>query len=77
MITEIYIKIGQMIAEEIVDTQHAGFPWEYFNMPVPKGHPLHDPYGKEGEKVRFLRTQYDQNTGKDPSAPRQQVRRFY
>ena len=62
-----------MIVEEIVDTQHAGCPREYFNIPIPQGHHLYDPHGKGSGEMPFLRTQYDQQTGYDPSTPRQQV----
>ena len=59
--------------EEILDAQRSGCPPEYFNIPIPKGHPLFDPDGHGGRELPFLRTRYSMYTGESPHAPREQV----
>ena len=62
------------MVEEILDAQRAGCPIEYFNIPIPKGHPKFDPHDKGDRHIPFLRSRYDQRTGLSPNNPRQQVR---
>ena len=64
---------GQQLVEEILDAQRSGCPPEYFNIPIPKGHPLFDPDGHGGRELPFLRTRYSMYTGESPHAPREQV----
>ena len=59
--------------EEILDAQRAGCPPEYFNIPIPTGHPLFDPDSRGHRELPFLRTRYDMRTGYSPHAPREQV----
>lgn len=65
--------LGQQLVEEILDAQGSGCPPEYFNIPIPKGHPLFDPHGEGGRELPLLRTRYDARTGFSPNVPREQV----
>jgi len=65
--------VGQQMVEEIIDAQLAGCPPEYFNIPIPLGHPEFDPNSKGGREIPLLRTRYDQRTGFSPNVPREQV----
>jgi len=56
-----------------MDVQRAGCPPEYFNIPIPKGHPMFDPEGRGGRELPFLRTRHDMRTGFSPHGPREQV----
>ncbi|XP_060604820.1 dual oxidase 1-like [Ruditapes philippinarum] len=71
--TAMLVYFGQQIVEEIVDSQRPGCPIEYFNVPVPEGHPKFDPSNKGNVKMTFRRTRYDQRTGYSPNNPRQQL----
>ena len=62
-----------MIVKDIVDTQHDGCLRKYFNISIPKDHPLFDSHSSGGGEVPFLRTHYNQHTGYNRSTPRQQV----
>ena len=62
------------MVEEIMDSQRPGCPREFFNIPIPKGHPRYDPTGEGGKELPLLRTRYDGRTGYSPNNPRQQVR---
>ena len=66
---------GQQLVEEMLDAQGSGCPPEYFNIPIPEGHPLFDPNGEGGREIPFLRGRYDARTGHAPNAPREQVRK--
>jgi len=59
--------------QEILDSQQAGCPPEYFNIPIPPGHPEFDPYSSGDREIPFLRSRYDQRTGRSPNVPREQV----
>lgn len=65
--------LGQQLVEEVLDAQASGCPPEYFNIPVPKGHPEFDPLEKGDRVIPLLRTRYDQRTGLSPNVPREQV----
>lgn len=71
--TAMLVYFGQQIVEEIVDAQREGCPIEYFNIPVPKGHPEFDSAGAGNFEMTFKRTRYDQRTGYSPNNPRQQL----
>ncbi|XP_033120692.1 dual oxidase-like isoform X2 [Anneissia japonica] len=61
---------GQQVVEEILDAQRPSCPPEYFNIPIPEGHKFKV---TEDFSMPFLRTRYDENTGKSPNNPRQQL----
>ncbi|KAF2359172.1 hypothetical protein FHG87_010072 [Trinorchestia longiramus] len=63
---------GQQVVEEILDAQRPGCPPEYFNIPVPEGHPYSTEHPRL-DVLPLLRTRYDANTGYSPGNPRQQL----
>ena len=64
---------GQQVVEEMLDAQRPGCIPEYFNMLVPKCHPLYDPDCRGDLFIPFLRNRYDFNTGYAPNNPRMQL----
>ena len=63
---------GQQVVEEMLDTQRAGCPPEYINVPIPEDHEyrMKDP----GHTVMpLLRSRYAQSSGSGPGNPRQQL----
>jgi dual oxidase len=71
--TALLVFFGQQLVEEILDAQGSGCPPEYFNIPIPKGHPLFDPAGHGGREIPLLRGRYDARTGNSPNVPREQL----
>ena len=69
----LYIFFGQQVVEEVLDAQRPGCPPEYFNMLIPRCHPLYDPQCRGDQFIPFLRSRYDFRTGYAPGTPRQQV----
>ena len=59
--------------EEVLDAQRPGCIPEYFDMLVPKCHPLFDPECRGDLYIPFLRNRYDFNTGYAPNNPRMQL----
>ncbi|KAK3098182.1 hypothetical protein FSP39_016935 [Pinctada imbricata] len=64
---------GQQLVEEVLDVQRPGCPFEYENIPVPKGHPRFDVNDLGNVAIPFLRSRYDSRTGYSPNNPRQQI----
>ena len=71
--TTLYIFFGQQVVEEVLDAQRPGCPPEYFNMKIPRCHPLYDPACRGDLEIPFLRNRYDFRTGYSPGTPRQQL----
>lgn len=71
--TALLVFFGQQVVEEILDAQRPGCPPEYFNIKIPKNHPIHDPDITKVQSMPLLRSRYDMNTGKSPNNPRQQL----
>jgi len=71
--TALLVFFGQQVVEEILDAQLQGCPPEFFNIPIPKGHPEYDPEAEGGREMPFQRTRYDQRTGYSPNVPREQL----
>ncbi|KAF2344349.1 hypothetical protein FHG87_024895, partial [Trinorchestia longiramus] len=69
--TALLVFFGQQVVEEILDAQRPGCPPEYFNIPVPEGHPYSTEHPRL-DVLPLLRTRYDANTGYSPGNPRQQ-----
>ncbi|WAR00380.1 DUOX-like protein [Mya arenaria] len=71
--TAMLVFFGQQLVEEIVDSQRPGCPVEYFNIPVPTGHPQFDPRANGDIEMTFKRSRYDFTTGYSPNNPRKQL----
>ncbi|XP_046401150.1 dual oxidase 2-like [Ischnura elegans] len=70
--TAFMVFFGQQVVEEILDAQRPACPPEYFNIPIPKGHPYRLTAPRHSE-MPFLRTRYDMRSGYSPNNPRQQL----
>ena len=64
---------GQQVVDEIVDSRRPSCPPEYSNIDIPNDYKLYKSAG-DPKRMPFVRTRYDQTTGKSPGNPRQQVR---
>ncbi|KAK3099000.1 hypothetical protein FSP39_025146 [Pinctada imbricata] len=69
----VLVYYGQQLVEEVLDVQRPGCPFEYENIPVPKGHPRFDVNDLGNVAMPFLRSRYDSRTGYSPNNPRQQI----
>ncbi|XP_076465634.1 dual oxidase 2-like isoform X2 [Babylonia areolata] len=70
--TAMLVFFGQQLVEEIMDVQRPGCPREFFNIPVPPGHP-YNPGDRDDLHMPFLRSRYNQRGGHSPNNPRQQL----
>lgn len=62
---------GQQVVEEILDSQRAACPPEYFNIEIPENHKYRTKPGHT--ELPFLRTRFKHDTGLNPNNPRQQL----
>jgi dual oxidase len=59
--------------QEILDSQRPGCIPEYFNIAIPKCHPIYDPGCNADRSLPFVRSRHDFDTGYAPNHPREQL----
>ncbi len=71
-LSDMFWQWGQFIDHDM-DISETAFPFESFNVKVPKGDRHFDPRGTGTKQIGLNRTIYDENTGTSKRNPRQQI----
>ncbi|XP_038606610.1 dual oxidase 1-like [Tachyglossus aculeatus] len=71
--TVLGVFFGYHVLSEVVSVEQPGCPAEFLNIPIPAGDPVFDPDGSGDVVLPFQRSQWDLDTGRSPSNPRDQV----